>query len=163
MNPTCEGCIYLERKAMSTDGVGYYFCCHESMCTKLGDAQTIPKRHIACQGNNFYESEQTFAQPYYEKKYDQGKLRYDLIPPEILEALAEVYTYGLNKGYGEESWKDVPDAKKRYTAAFFRHFQDYRKGNTIDPESTKSHLWHALWNIGTLVWFEMQESKTNKS
>ena len=38
-------------------------------------------------------------------KHDKGKLRYDLIPPEALEALVQVYTYGATK-YAPDNWRN---------------------------------------------------------
>ena len=90
------------------------------------------------------------------------KLRYDLIPPEIIEQLARIYTYGVRK-YGENTWQDVPDGKNRYYSALWRHLQDYRKGENVDPDSKELHLSHALWNLGTLVWLELEKQvKENK-
>ena len=31
------------------------------------------------------------------RKYDQGKLRYDLMPAKVLEQVVDVLTYGANK------------------------------------------------------------------
>ena len=86
------------------------------------------------------------------------KLRYDLIPPEILEKLAEIYTYGAGK-YGENQWQHLPNAHKRYFGALMRHLMAFRKGETIDAESKLSHLAHAFWNVGALLWLETQNKK----
>ena len=37
-------------------------------------------------------------------KHDEGKARFDLIPADSLEALAEVYTMGARK-YAAHNWK----------------------------------------------------------
>lgn len=37
-------------------------------------------------------------------KYDDGKLRIDLIPPEVIRALAMVFAYGADK-YGRWNWE----------------------------------------------------------
>ncbi len=47
-------------------------------------------------------------------KFDQDKLRYDLIPPEIKLWLAELYTHGSKK-YAPNNWKKVE--LDRYIAA----------------------------------------------
>ena len=75
------------------------------------------------------------------------KLRYDLVLPETLKALAEVYTHGCAK-YGANTWQNVE--LERYIAAFFRHFQAYRMGELTDNESGLPHLYHALWNMATI-------------
>lgn len=87
------------------------------------------------------------------QKFDQGKLRYDLIPPEPLEAMASVLTHGAEK-YAPDNWKQVPHAVERYQSAMWRHFQAWRKGETLDPDSGLPHLHHALCNLAFLVWFE---------
>jgi hypothetical protein len=98
------------------------------------------------------------------KKYDgvgdssDMKLRYDLIPPEILEELARVYTYGAKK-YGENQWQWLPNAKQRYYGALIRHIQEFRKGKIVDPESELNHLSHALWNVGALLWIQAHDKK----
>lgn len=94
--------------------------------------------------------------PYMEKrpnadlKYDQGKLRHDLIPPEAEKALAEVLTFGAAK-YEPDSWRDVKDGKRRYMAAALRHINAHRMGEELDEESGLSHLAHALTNLAFLV------------
>lgn len=94
--------------------------------------------------------------PYMEKrpnadlKYDQGKLRHDLIPPEAEKALAEVLTFGADK-YEPDSWRDVKDGKRRYMAAALRHINAHRMGEELDEESGLSHLAHALTNLAFLV------------
>ena len=85
------------------------------------------------------------------KKFDKGKLRYDLVPVEVHEALAELMTYGTTK-YNDENWKYVEDSK--YEAALFRHLNEWRKGVKKDPESGFSHLKHALTNLSFLVYKE---------
>jgi len=90
-------------------------------------------------------------------KYDVGKLRYDLIPPEVLEALASVLTHGADK-YGDDNWKDGIQYNRVY-AALERHLQDWRKGNLIDKDSELPAIWHVLANICFLVYFESKQDK----
>lgn len=73
-------------------------------------------------------------------KFDMGKLRYDLLPPETLEAIVQVLTYGANK-YDDNNWHKVE--KFRYVGAMMRHFEAYRKGQQLDAESGFHHLAHA--------------------
>lgn len=74
-------------------------------------------------------------------KYDKNKLRYDLFPPDSLEGVTKVLTYGANK-YSDNNWKHVES--ERYMAACFRHIQAYRKGEELDNESGIHHLFHAI-------------------
>lgn len=74
-------------------------------------------------------------------KHDEGKIRYDLVPPHALEGLAKVLTFGANK-YTPNGWKTVE--KERYVAALMRHFEAYRKGELLDQESGLPHMYHVL-------------------
>ena len=85
------------------------------------------------------------------KKYDTGKLRYDLLPPEVMEALASVLTYGAQK-YGDNNWQSLTDFDKRYYSALMRHIEAWRKGEICDEESGLPHLHHALANVAFLVY-----------
>lgn len=87
-------------------------------------------------------------------KYDQEKVKYRLIPPQVTEALACIFTYGLQKYKREGSWKEV--SKERYQDALMRHFQDYLKDNKLD-ESGFPHSFHVLWNAGALVFKDLEE------
>ena len=84
-------------------------------------------------------------------KYDDGKLRYDLIPSYPMEQLAAVYTFGAKK-YADWNWsKGI--IYSRLIAAVFRHFWAFVRREDIDPESGLPHLAHCLWNITTLLYF----------
>ena len=85
-------------------------------------------------------------------KYDHGKLRYDLIPPEAMEALAYIYTIGADK-YGDRNW-ERGISWGRIIGALLRHLYSWIRGDEIDEESGKSHLWHVLWNVAALVTYE---------
>lgn len=93
-------------------------------------------------------------------KYDQGKLRYSLIPPEATEALAKVLTFGADK-YSADSWQHVPNAKQRYLDALYRHLEAYRSGNLIDSESGYPHIYHVLTNAAFLTYFSTKETNGN--
>lgn len=85
-------------------------------------------------------------------KYDQGKLRYDLLPVEAEREIVEVLTFGAAK-YGDANWRKVTDARKRYLAAARRHLAAWMRGERLDSESGLPHLAHAA----TCVMF-LQES-----
>lgn len=88
-------------------------------------------------------------QPSVGMKFDNGKLLYSLIPPETLQALAEVLTYGANK-YAPNNWQLVENGETRYLDALFRHLEAFRSGETHDPESGLHHLAHVLTNVAFL-------------
>jgi hypothetical protein len=91
-------------------------------------------------------------------KYDSEKLMLDLLPPELIEAWAEVKTFGAKK-YAKNTWQNLEDFENRYYSAAFRHIIAYRKGEEYDKESGLRHLAHALTNIGFLLWKQIQEDK----
>lgn len=82
-------------------------------------------------------------------KFDTGKLRYDLVPPSALKALAKVLTYGAKK-YKPNNWRTVEDTD-RYVGAVFRHLEAWRMGEIHDEESGFTHLEHALTNLAFLI------------
>jgi hypothetical protein len=84
------------------------------------------------------------------RKDDGNKLRYDLVPPESLEALVEVLTYGARK-YAPGNWKHVQDFDNRYYAAAMRHLQAWRQGELVDSESGLEHLAHTMACITFLI------------
>lgn len=85
------------------------------------------------------------------KKFDDGKLRYDLIPPIVLEQLAAVLTKGAAK-YGENNWQQVPNANNRYYAAAMRHLQSHMSGDMVDDETGLPHITHALACVAFMTW-----------
>lgn len=92
------------------------------------------------------------------QKHDEGKLRFDLIPPIALEAMAQVMTEAL-KEYEEDSWQNVEPFEKRYIAALMRHLNKHRQGELRDQKSGLYHLDHILVNAAFLRW-KLEQSKT---
>jgi len=90
-------------------------------------------------------------------KFDNNKLRYDLIPPSTTLALAKVLTHGAKK-YKPNNWRK--GSIERYVAATFRHFEAYRSGEIIDNDSGLPHLEHLLTNVAFLI--ELDKSESNK-
>ena len=78
-------------------------------------------------------------------KYDDGKLRMDLIPASALKSLAAVLTFGFEKYKKENSWQEVE--VKRYHAALMRHLTSWIEDPFgKDEESGLYHSEHLLWN-----------------
>jgi hypothetical protein len=86
-------------------------------------------------------------------KYDDGKLRWDLLPYDAIEKVVEILTYGANK-YEANNWQEVESS--RYEAAMMRHFVAYMKGEKRDFESGFTHLAHMACNALFLLWQDMQ-------
>ena len=89
------------------------------------------------------------------RKYDGGKLRYDLIPVLALEETAKVVTKGVEK-YDDENWKLVPEGRRRYLAAALRHIQQWRKGEIYDEEMGTHHIANAISNLMFILEKELQ-------
>lgn len=85
------------------------------------------------------------------KKFDDGKLRYDLLPYDIIDELVADLTYGAKK-YAPDNWKQVP--KWKYKAALGRHFSEYMKGHHHDKESGLPHLVMVMCNAMFIRWLD---------
>ena len=83
-------------------------------------------------------------------KADDNKARYDLILPESIDMLAQVFAYGIRK-YGIERNCEKGFSYGRLFAAACRHMWAFWRGEELDPESGLPHLAHAQWNIHILL------------
>jgi hypothetical protein len=92
-------------------------------------------------------------------KYDEGKLRMDLVAPEGVEGIARVLTFGANK-YGDRNWEKGMSWGRAF-AATLRHLYAWWGGQDIDPESGFSHLDHAACNIHFLQAYEKRNIGTD--
>lgn len=84
-----------------------------------------------------------------EAKRDAGKLRLSLVPTGIIEAVAKIRMYGVEKYGDPDNWRQVET--ERYQDALYRHIFAYAKGEELDAESGLPHLWHAACNIAFLI------------
>ena len=75
-------------------------------------------------------------------KHDQGKPRYDLLPPEALAGLADILGYGAAK-YAPHNWRKGMDWSRVFAAAQ-RHVWAFWTGEDLDPESGLPHIDHAM-------------------
>lgn len=91
------------------------------------------------------------TQPIKGLKFDEKKIRYDLLDEEMAEGVARILTFGAEK-YGPNNWQGLEDFEDRYYAALKRHIAAWRKGEMLDPESGLHHLFHAACNIYFLLW-----------
>jgi Domain of unknown function (DUF5664) len=87
-------------------------------------------------------------------KYDDGKLAMDLIPPELLTAVASILQYGAQK-YEPRNWEKGM-SWGRVFAALMRHMWAWWSGQNYDPETRRSHLWHAACCIAFLIAYEQR-------
>lgn len=91
------------------------------------------------------------------RKDDGGKLRWDLTPPFALEEVVGVLTFGARK-YSPEGWRTIH--RLRYVGALFRHVSEYRRGKSIDPESGRHVLAHALCCLLFILELELEAERT---
>lgn len=92
-------------------------------------------------------------------KFDDGKVRMELIPPELMTAVGTILTFGAQK-YEDRNWEKGM-AWSRVYGALMRHLCAWWGGEEIDPETGKSHLWHAACCIAFLIAYEMRGSGTD--
>lgn len=95
-------------------------------------------------------------------KYDQDKIRMDLLPLPVLEEIAKVLTFGALK-YKDNSWQKIKNAKQRYKGALLRHLTAIDKGEKIDRESNLLHMSHVACNAIFLLYFEMKEVEVKEN
>lgn len=88
-------------------------------------------------------------------KYDEGKLRLDLVPVEAVEGMARVLGMGAAK-YGDRNWEHGIKFSRVY-AAMLRHLFAWWNGEDLDPESGLSHLDHVLCNAAFLRTYVQRE------
>ena len=84
-----------------------------------------------------------------EAKADAGKLRPTLVPVSLIEAVASIREYGVEKYHDPDNWTKVEP--QRYRDAMFRHWLAYLKGEKLDPESGLPHLHHCACNLAFLI------------
>lgn len=80
----------------------------------------------------------------------EGKPRYDLIPPVPLKRLADLYARGAEK-YDDHNWAKGMNTS-RILASLLRHIEAYRLG-----DKTEDHLAAAAWNAFAIMHFEGTE------
>lgn len=93
------------------------------------------------------------------RKDDTGKLPYDLIAPEFLAGTAEILAFGAAK-YAPRNWEKGM-AWSRPFSALMRHMWAWWAGEKLDPETGKSHLWHACCCLMFLVAYEQRSTGTD--
>ncbi len=102
---------------------------------------------------------QKFAQQTEGVKFDAGKPRYDLYPPEALEGTTKVLTFGAVK-YADRNWEKGM-SWGRVFGACMRHLWAWWKGEDTDPESGLPHLDHAACCIAFLQTYSARRCGTD--
>lgn len=86
------------------------------------------------------------------KKFDTDKIRMELIPPELMWGVGEILTFGAKK-YDDRNWELGMDWSRVF-GGIMRHMWAWWGGEHLDPETGKSHLWHAGCGIAFLIAYE---------
>ena len=89
-------------------------------------------------------------------KYDDNKIRMELLSSEALIKIAEVMTFGAKK-YDSHNWRKGIKWSRIYGASQ-RHLVAWIAGEDKDPETGISHLAHA----GCCIMFLLEFEKTHK-
>ena len=88
-------------------------------------------------------------------KADAGKYRPTLVPPQIIEDIAEVREYGVKKYGSEDAWKEV--SLRCYKDALCRHLIEYLKDpQSVDEESGIKHYKHVACNLAFICDLEKE-------
>ena len=91
-----------------------------------------------------------------QAKHDTGKPKIGLVPPAILEAVAHVRMFGVEKYKDPENWRVVD--REQYEHALLRHLCEWmRDKSSVDVESGLPHLWHVACNVAFIL--EMERTR----
>lgn len=82
-------------------------------------------------------------------RFNQNKIRYDLLEPFAIDQLAKVFTKGAEK-YAPRNWEKGMDWTKML-ASLKRHIAAWEMGEDFDNETNCYHMAHAAWNALALV------------
>lgn len=82
-------------------------------------------------------------------RFNEGKLRYDLLPPKALKEMAKIMTYGATK-YAPRNWEKGMDWSK-CLASLKRHLADFEHCIDNDDESNCLHIAHVAVNAAFLT------------
>lgn len=85
------------------------------------------------------------------KRYNKGKLRYDLVPARAQEEYVRVLTKGSEK-YAARNWERGM-SWSGIMASLKRHIAEWEKGEDFDEETGLPHIAHAMCNAAFLVEF----------
>lgn len=87
-------------------------------------------------------------------RFNAGKLRYDLLPPDAIEELVKIYTMGAAK-YADRNWEKGFNWMDCY-ASLARHLALWQMGEDRDEESDHLHMAHVAWNALAIVTFQLR-------
>lgn len=86
---------------------------------------------------------------------DFGKVRFDLLPPEALFALADLYTQGAKK-YQDRGWEEGMDWSRCF-GSLMRHGWKWLRGEDVDEETGAHHMIAVAWNAFALYTYSVRK------
>lgn len=102
-------------------------------------------------------------------KFDDDKVRIELIPSEMIFAIATILTFGAKK-YDDRNWEKGMKWSRVF-GALMRHMWAWWAGRgptndsflfgSLDDETGYSHLWHAAACLCFLVTYELRSNGTD--
>ncbi|GGA05711.1 dATP/dGTP diphosphohydrolase domain-containing protein [Dyella caseinilytica] len=87
-------------------------------------------------------------------KHDGGKAPWNLLPWDAVRCIVHILAFGARK-YKERNWEQGMDWSRVF-AGLHRHLASWWEGEKADPETGKSHLWHAGCCILFLIAYELR-------
>lgn len=90
------------------------------------------------------------------------KIRYDLVPPEAMHAIAETLTVNCENGkYPERDWEKGRSWAGEF-AAVMRHMWKWWNPfvSSFDEDTGLSHLYHAITRLSFLIAYEERDRTT---
>jgi dATP/dGTP diphosphohydrolase len=87
-------------------------------------------------------------------RFNEGKPRYDLLPYDAIDALADHYRKGSEK-YAERNWERGMDWSKCFSS-LMRHASAFAQGEDYDPENGSLHATAMAWNALALLAYQLR-------
>lgn len=87
-------------------------------------------------------------------KADSGKAPWHLLPYDAVGGIVQILAFGAGK-YSERNWEQGMDWSRCF-AALQRHLVAWWNREGADPETGKSHLWHAGCCLLFLIAYEIR-------
>lgn len=88
-------------------------------------------------------------------RHNEDKLRYDLLPPEFIEALTDHFTENLKK-YPERNWERGMAWLKCF-ASMMRHAWSWARGEDFDKENGRHHMIAIAWNAMAIYVYSVRK------
>lgn len=88
-------------------------------------------------------------------RYTEGKPRYDLIPPEVMIALAHHYEVGA-RAHGERNWEKGLSWCSTFKS-IMSHAWAWMRGEEYDKDTGSHHMICIIWNAVAIYTFHIRD------